>query len=104
MNRPQHKSQHSQSDIFEKIVYAFRVPWLGLIWLYQHTISFDHGPFRVFFPNGYCRFYPSCSEYGRQAIQKHGVFKGWYLAIKRIIRCNPWNKGGVDEVSAQFRF
>lgn len=43
-----------------------------------------------------CRFEPSCSEYTMQAITKYGVLKGWYLGIKRIIRCNPFCKGGYD--------
>ena len=45
-----------------------------------------------------CRFYPSCSEYAVQAYQKHGVFKGTAMAIWRILRCNPFNKGGYDPV------
>jgi putative membrane protein insertion efficiency factor len=45
-----------------------------------------------------CRFYPSCSEYGVQAVQKHGVFKGGWLTVKRIARCHPFNPGGYDPV------
>ena len=45
-----------------------------------------------------CRFTPTCSEYALQAIEKYGFFKGVWLAIKRIIRCNPYNKGGEDPV------
>ncbi|MBI3459668.1 membrane protein insertion efficiency factor YidD [Candidatus Acetothermia bacterium] len=45
-----------------------------------------------------CRFYPSCSEYAKQAIQKYGFFKGMWLAIKRIARCHPLNPGGIDPV------
>ena len=45
-----------------------------------------------------CRFYPSCSEYAVQAISKHGVVKGCGLAAYRILRCNPFCKGGVDPV------
>ncbi|MFA8342314.1 MAG: membrane protein insertion efficiency factor YidD [Rhodothermaceae bacterium] len=45
-----------------------------------------------------CRFYPSCSEYAVQAYQKYGVFKGTAMAIWRILRCNPFNKGGYDPV------
>lgn len=45
-----------------------------------------------------CRFYPSCSHYGYQAIYKFGALKGLYLAINRIIRCNPFNEGGYDPV------
>ncbi len=43
-----------------------------------------------------CRFTPTCSEYGRQAIDKYGALKGGWLAIKRLARCGPWSKGGVD--------
>lgn len=43
-----------------------------------------------------CKFYPTCSEYTRQAIEKYGVVKGIYLGIKRILRCNPFSKGGYD--------
>lgn len=45
-----------------------------------------------------CKFYPSCSEYMRQAIIKYGVIKGIFLGIKRICRCNPFSKGGYDPV------
>ena len=45
-----------------------------------------------------CPFYPSCSAYGIEAIEKHGAFKGGLLAIWRIIRCNPFNKGKYDPV------
>ena len=71
---------------------------LKLIKIYQKTLSFDHGVFSRFFPYGYCRFHPTCSEYGCQAIEKYGVIKGGLMAIWRILRCNPWNKGGHDPV------
>lgn len=45
-----------------------------------------------------CRFYPSCSQYARQAVLKHGVVRGMLLAAARLVRCNPWNPGGVDLV------
>lgn len=45
-----------------------------------------------------CRFQPTCSEYARQAIRKHGPFKGLALAIWRILRCNPWGGSGYDPV------
>ncbi|HZD55395.1 MAG TPA: membrane protein insertion efficiency factor YidD [Anaerolineales bacterium] len=59
--------------------------------LYQLTIS------RTLPPNT-CRFYPSCSHYGYQAIYKHGAIKGSWLAIWRVLRCNPFNPGGYDPV------
>lgn len=71
---------------------------LLIIRLYQKTLSFDHGIMRFFYPNGYCRFHPTCSEYGYRAIEKHGLIKGGWLTVGRIIRCNPFNKGGIDEV------
>jgi len=45
-----------------------------------------------------CRFYPTCSEYAIQAIDKYGIFKGGIKAAWRILRCNPFNKGGYDPV------
>jgi uncharacterized protein len=45
-----------------------------------------------------CRYYPSCSQYAREAVLKHGVVRGVYLAAARLVRCNPWNPGGVDLV------
>lgn len=61
-----------------------------LIRFYQLTIS------RVLPPS--CRFTPSCSQYGYEAIEKYGFFKGGWLAIKRISRCHPLNPGGYDPV------
>jgi uncharacterized protein len=68
-----------------------------LINLYQKTLSPDHGAFRVWYPNGFCRFHPSCSEYTKQAIQKHGL-RGLLMGLKRVLRCNPYSKGGIDQV------
>ena len=45
-----------------------------------------------------CRFYPTCSEYTRQAIEKYGVLKGVWLGLKRISKCHPWHEGGNDPV------
>lgn len=71
--------------------YWARLPLLGLIRLYQMTISRG-------LPEGTCRFYPSCSHYGYQAIYKHGALKGFLMAIWRVLRCNPFNSGGYDPV------
>ena len=49
----------------------------------------------VVFPPS-CRFYPSCSEYSKQAFEKYNFFKAFFLSIYRILRCNPWNDGGYD--------
>ena len=45
-----------------------------------------------------CRFYPTCSDYAYEAIEKHGIIKGGRLAIWRVLRCNPFGKGGIDLV------
>ncbi|MFH1974756.1 MAG: membrane protein insertion efficiency factor YidD [Pseudomonadota bacterium] len=57
---------------------------------YQYVISPMIGPV--------CRFYPSCSEYAYVAIYRYGLIRGIYLAIKRILKCNPYNPGGIDPV------
>ena len=62
----------------------------ALIRVYQWVLS----PFL----GHHCRFYPSCSHYAIEAIDKHGPGKGVWLALKRIMRCHPWHAGGVDPV------
>jgi putative membrane protein insertion efficiency factor len=47
-----------------------------------------------------CKYYPSCSHYGLEAIQRHGALTGSALASWRVLRCNPWSNGGVDDVPA----
>ncbi|MBO4750161.1 MAG: membrane protein insertion efficiency factor YidD [Lachnospiraceae bacterium] len=51
-----------------------------------------------------CPYIPSCSNYGLEAIEKHGAFKGGLLAVWRILRCNPFSKGGYDPVPEEFGF
>lgn len=75
-----------------------RKPILWLIKIYQNTISPDHGLFKVMFPDGYCKFHPTCSEYGYQVISKYGLIIGIPKTAWRILRCNPWSKGGMDLV------
>lgn len=45
-----------------------------------------------------CRFYPTCSQYAIDAIEKYGAFKGFFMALRRVLRCNPFCKGGYDPV------
>lgn len=45
-----------------------------------------------------CRFYPTCSEYAKQALLRHGMVKGGWLAVRRLLRCGPWHPGGYDPV------
>lgn len=61
---------------------------IGLVKFYRKHISPLKKPT--------CRFYPTCSQYALQALEKYGALKGSYLAIKRILRCHPFNKGGYD--------
>ena len=64
--------------------------WIFLIRIYQQTLSPIIGRS--------CRFTPSCSEYTIEAIKEYGSFKGWIMGVKRILRCNPFCKGGYDPV------
>ena len=63
---------------------------LGAIWLYQKVLSPWIG--------NQCRFYPTCSEYARQAVATHGSLRGSALAAKRLCKCHPWHPGGFDYV------
>jgi len=65
-------------------------PFILLIRIYQLAISPLLG--------NKCRYTPSCSQYGIEAFKKHGLFKGGYLTIKRILSCNPWGGHGYDPV------
>jgi uncharacterized protein len=65
-----------------------RLASIGLIRLYRMTLSGALG--------GQCRFYPTCSHYAEDAIRARGFVQGWALAIWRILRCNPFGKGGVE--------
>jgi len=67
-----------------------RLILIKLIHAYQYLIS----PLTP--PN--CRFLPTCSHYACEALGRHGVIKGSWLSVKRILRCNPWSAGGYDPV------
>ena len=70
----------------------------NIIKIYQRTLSPDTGFMKIFFPYGACRYYPTCSEYGRQSVQEHGAIKGSGYAIRRVLCCNPLAKGGYDPI------
>lgn len=63
---------------------------IKMITVYQYTLSLLIG--------NQCRFYPSCSHYTQEAIQKHGLARGVWLGSRRILRCHPWHPGGIDLV------
>ena len=67
-----------------------RLLLIGIIRTYQLLISPLLGP--------RCKYYPSCSHYGLEAVRRHGAVKGFALAGWRVLRCNPWSNGGVDDV------
>lgn len=71
---------------------------LFLIYLYQSTLSFDHGLLGRLTGMKVCRFYPSCSAYMYQSIEQHGLVHGSIMGAKRLLRCHPWNQGGYDPV------
>jgi len=72
------------------LLYPLELLFTGLIRLYQLTIS-------PLLPAS-CRYTPTCSQYSIEAIKKYGPIKGSYLAIRRILRCNPWGGHGHDPV------
>ncbi len=72
--------------------------FIGLIKFYQKTFSRDTGLLSYFFSERTCRFYPTCSQYTLEAIERFGVVKGSYLGFRRVVKCHPWNEGGIDEV------
>lgn len=65
--------------------------FIWLIKFYQSAISPHLG-------TGKCKFHPTCSQYAIEAIETHGAFRGFFMALWRILRCNPFSKGGFDPV------
>lgn len=60
------------------------------VYIYRYTISPLSPPS--------CRYTPTCSQYAIEAVKKHGIFKGGWLAVKRLSRCHPWGESGYDPV------
>jgi uncharacterized protein len=69
---------------------------VGLVFLYRYTLG-------VLFPGG-CKYHPSCSQYAIDALRRYGLVRGIFLAGWRLLRCNPWSRGGVDYVEQQRLF
>ncbi len=72
------------------LVKLLALPFILLIRFYQYVISPWLGP--------KCRYTPTCSQYSLEAFKKYGIFKGFWLTIKRISRCHPWGGHGYDPV------
>jgi putative membrane protein insertion efficiency factor len=91
---PQDIPEHRSPPLSDLPITAGNLPrliLLAFIRLYQKTLSRT-------LPTDTCRFYPTCSHYGYQAIFKYGALKGSGMAIHRVFRCNPFNPGGYDPV------
>lgn len=77
--------------------------FLLLIRMYQKTVSLDHGILGHILGERLCRFYPTCSQYTYEAVDRFGVVRGLWMGIRRVSRCHPWNPGGVDLVPKRVR-
>ena len=62
---------------------------IALVYVWRYTIA-------AFLPHGQCKYHPSCSQYAIDALRKHGLVVGSVKAGWRLLRCNPWSRGGVD--------
>jgi len=88
--RPTRLASPSAKSLFFGIVLLPRNIVVALLRLYRAVISPMYGDV--------CRYYPSCSAYALGAVQQHGVVVGGFLSTRRLVRCNPWAAGGVDDV------
>ncbi len=96
--KPQKENVSQPSGQFRQWIFiALHAVSRGLSWVLILPILFYRQFISPFTPPS-CRFTPTCSEYARQAILKHGPVKGLALAIWRILRCNPWGGSGYDPV------
>ena len=84
--------------LLKKIIILPKILAQGLIEAYQLLLSPDHSWLAARFPYGYCRHYPSCSQYAKQALERFGLIKGSWLVLKRLLRCHPWSEPKVDLV------
>lgn len=85
---------HTVSGMCRAVSRALRRGFIAAIRWYQRVIS-PGFPAR-------CKYYPTCSAYALTAIERFGVFRGGALAVARLLRCQPWNNGGIDDVPATF--
>lgn len=90
MTRSKEQSDHFWQKLGRYCGKILSLPFILLIKIYQYIIS----PLKP--PS--CRFTPTCSAYALEAFRKHGPFKGFYLAARRVLRCHPWGGSGYDPV------
>ena len=75
----------------------FKKTIVKIIKIYQKTLSPDSGiPNKIGLTKNTCKFFPTCSEYTIQAVEKYGVFVGLYKGFRRVLRCHPWQKNHID--------
>ena len=86
---------HSNDSDGDRIASTMKTVLLKLIAFYKVALSPFFGQ--------QCRFYPTCSSYAQEAIERHGSMRGGWLAVKRLVKCAPWHRGGIDEVPEKIR-
>lgn len=84
-------------EVIKTISRVLALPLVLLVVIYQKTFSPDHGFMSVYYPHGYCKFHPTCSEYAKQVLKKDGLI-GLPKIFIRIIKCRPGTVGGLDPV------
>jgi hypothetical protein len=92
-----------QTKITLKKIFGFlfnlpKAAAVALINAYQLILSPDHSWLKAKFPHGYCKFYPSCSQYSKEAFIKFGFLRGLVLSVMRVLRCHPWAEPKIDMV------
>ena len=93
--RPLDRIASRIGSVAQKIAQLPLALLIGALRLYQLVLSPLTGPT--------CKYYPSCSNYAIVALRTHGALKGLGLALWRVLRCNPWSLGGVDDVPGRMR-
>ena len=84
------KTEHSGHRIVDVLARVFSSLVDAALWTYRAAVSPFLGPC--------CRFAPSCSVYARQAVHRHGISRGSWMALRRVLRCHPFHPGGWDPV------
>ncbi|HEX9503534.1 MAG TPA: membrane protein insertion efficiency factor YidD [Patescibacteria group bacterium] len=83
-------------EVIKLISRILALPLVLLVLIYQKTLSPDHGMLKPWFPYGYCKFYPSCSEYAVQVLRSQGII-GLPKILKRLISCRPGVAPAIDK-------